>query len=119
MATRPRSTRTVTEVMKSVERSAARRKKARENRAAEIAARVPGEGFEPCIVSFIDVLGFRDLLDTRHAYDIRDILLHLRQFTAPDMIEKPRRMKDARLQNGQGKPFEKSSNAIRCHYLKL
>jgi hypothetical protein len=44
-------------------------------RHAEIAARVPGEGYEPCIVSFIDVLGFRNLLKTRHAHDIRDVLL--------------------------------------------
>jgi hypothetical protein len=83
--------------MQSVERSAARRRKAREKLAAEIAARVPGEGYEPCIVSFIDVLGFRDLLATRHAHDIRDIMLRLRKFTTPDELEKPRRMKDARL----------------------
>jgi hypothetical protein len=97
MARPPRPARTVAEVMKSVERSAARRRKAREQLAAEIAARVPGEGYEPCIVSFVDVLGFRDLLATRHAHDIRDIMLRLREFTTPDRIEKPRRMKDARL----------------------
>ncbi|MBO9621670.1 MAG: hypothetical protein J7500_03060 [Sphingomonas sp.] len=97
MAKPPRKPRTVAEVVKSVERSAARRKRAREKLAAEIAARVPGEGYEPCIVSFIDVLGFRDLLATRHAHDIRDIMLRLRKFTTPDAIDKPRRMKDARL----------------------
>lgn len=93
----PKPPRTVAEVVKSVERAAVRRKKQREKQAAEIASRVPGEGYEPSIVSFIDVLGFRDLLATRHAHDIRDIMLRLREFTTPDDLEKPRRMKDARL----------------------
>ncbi|RWI36099.1 hypothetical protein [Mesorhizobium sp.] len=88
---------TVAEALRSVERSAARKKRAREKRAAEIAARVPGEGYEPCIVSFIDVLGFRNLLETRHAHDIRDVLLQLRAFTAPVEELPTRRMKDARL----------------------
>jgi len=93
----PKPPRTVAEVVKSVERAAARRKRQREEQAAEIASRVPGEGYEPSIVSFIDVLGFRDLLATRHAHDIRDIMLRLREFTTPDDPEKPRRMKEARL----------------------
>lgn len=88
---------TVAEALRSVEQSAARRMRAREKHAAEIAARVPGEGYEPCIVSFIDVLGFRNLLETRHAYDIRDVLLQLRKFTAPVEELPTRRMKDARL----------------------
>lgn len=83
--------------MRSVQRSTARKKKAREKLAAEVAARKAGEGYEPCIVSFIDVLGFRDLLATRHAYDIRDIMLKLRQFTVPESTSQRRRMKDARL----------------------
>ena len=57
--------RTVAEALKSLERSAARQRQARAKRPAEVAARVPGGGYEPCIVSFIDVLGFRDLLATR------------------------------------------------------
>lgn len=89
--------RSVAEIMKSVERNTARKKRAREKAVAEVAARVPGEGYEPCIVSFIDVLGFRDLLATRHAHDIRDIMLRLRKFTAPDELERPRRMKQASL----------------------
>jgi len=106
----PKPVRTVAQVMKSVERSAARKKKAREKAAAEVAARVPGEGYEPCIVSFIDVLGFRDLLATRHAHDIRDIMLRLRKFTTPDEGERPRRMKDARLYS---QPFADSvSDAV-------
>ncbi len=88
---------TVTEALRSAQRSAARKKRAREKQAAEIAARVPGEGYEPCIVSFIDVLGFRNLLETRHAKDIRDVLLQLREFTAPVEELRTRKMKDARL----------------------
>ena len=88
---------TVAEALRSVEQSAARRKRAREKHAPEIAARVPGEGYEPCIVSFIDVLGFRNLLGTRHAHDIRDVLLQLREFTAPIEERPTRRVKDARL----------------------
>ena len=53
-------------ITKSVKRKISYQKKARKRRLAEIAARVPGEGYEPCIVSFIDVLGFRDLLQNRH-----------------------------------------------------
>jgi hypothetical protein len=88
---------TVAEALRSVERSTVRRRRARERHAAEVAARVPGEGYEPCIVSFIDVLGFRNLLETRHAHDIRDVLLQLRAFTAPVEELPTRRMKDARL----------------------
>jgi len=88
---------TVAEALRSVERSTARTKRTREKHAAEIAARVPGEGYEPCIVSFIDVMGFRNLLETRHAHDIRDVLVQLREFTTP-LEERPiRRVKDARL----------------------
>lgn len=54
---------TVAEALRSVERSTVRKRRARERHAAEVAARVPGEGYEPCIVSFIDVLGFRTLLE--------------------------------------------------------
>lgn len=88
---------TVAEALRAVERSTARKKRAREKHAAEIAARMPGEGYEPCIVSFIDVLGFRNLLETRHAHDIRDALLQLREFTAPLQERPSRRVKDARL----------------------
>jgi hypothetical protein len=89
--------RTVGEAMRSVQTSVARKRRAREKRAAEIAARMPGEGYEPCIVSFIDVLGFRNLLETRHAHDIREVLLQLRKFTAPVEERPTRRIKDARL----------------------
>lgn len=97
MAKPPKSARPIAEILKSVERSTARRRKAAERLAAEKAARRPREGYEPCIVSFVDVLGFRDLLATRHAHDIRDIMLTMRKYTTPDKDEKPRRMRDSRL----------------------
>lgn len=97
MAKSPKSPKTIAEVLKSIERASARRRKQREKQAAVVATRQPGEGYEPSIVSFIDVLGFRNLLATRHAHDIRDIMLRLREFTSPDQFETLRRMKDARL----------------------
>ena len=96
MAKPPQLALDVAGIIKSVKRRSARRRKAQEKLAAEIAARVPGEGYEPSIVSFIDVLGFRDLLAKRHAHDIRDIMLQLRKFMTPDEVEKLRSMKDAR-----------------------
>ena len=65
---------------------------------AEKAARVPGEGFEPGIVSFIDILGFRNLLQSRHAHDIRDAVLTLRKSTTP--IEH-----DSTVPNGKQRKF--------------
>lgn len=97
MSKKPAPTATLADVLKSVERSTTRRNRARAKHAAEVAARVPGEGYEPCIVSFIDVLGFRDLLATRHAYDVRDVMLSLREFSAPNELVVKRRKKDARL----------------------
>ncbi len=89
--------RVIADAMKKSKNKTARQHRKRESSAREIATRTPGGGYEPCIVSFIDVLGFRDLLTTRHAHDIRDILLKLRKFTTPDSEAPPRRMKDARL----------------------
>lgn len=54
------------------------------------------DGYEPGIVSFIDILGFRALLGTRSASEIQDVILNLREITASE--EPPaRRMKDVRL----------------------
>lgn len=39
--------------------------------------------YEPAIVSFIDILGFRALLTARAPQEIRDIILSLRDITAP------------------------------------
>lgn len=97
MAKIPKRYATVAEALQAVKRSTAREKRARKKHAAEVAARVPREGYEPCIVSFIDVLGFRNLLETRHAHDIRDVLLQLRAFTAPHEQGPTRRLKEARL----------------------
>lgn len=97
MARRTKQYETVAEALQAVALSTARKKRAREKRAVEIAARAPGGGYEPCIVSFIDVLGFRNLLNTRHAHDIRDVLLQLREFTAPPKELSARSVRDARL----------------------
>lgn len=97
MARKAKGFETVAEALQAAERSIARKKRAREKYEAEIAARVPGEGYEPSIVSFIDVLGFRNLLETRHAHDISDVLLKLREFTAPLEERFPRPVKDARI----------------------
>lgn len=97
MAKRTKQYETVVEALRAVDSATARKKRAREKRAVEIAARVPGEGYEPCIVSFIDVLGFRNLLNTRHAHDIRDVLLQLRKFTAPVEERPARPVKEARI----------------------
>src|SRR5690348_15252907 len=97
MSKKVKAAQKVVDAVKTAQRRSKRREKARERHAAEVAARVPGEGYEACIVSFIDVLGFRALLANRHAHDIRDILLQLREFTAPDEPAPARRMKEARL----------------------
>lgn len=97
MARKAKKYETLAETLRAFERSTARKKRAQKKHASEIAARTPGEGYEPCIVSFIYVLGFRNLLETRHAHDIRNVLLQLREFTAP-LEERPTRpVKDARL----------------------
>lgn len=41
-------------------------------------------GFERCVVTFIDILGYRRLLKTRHAEDIANVVKALRNFTAGD-----------------------------------
>ena len=97
MAKKAKGYDTVAQALRAVERSTACYKRAREKHAAEVAARVPGEGYEPCIVSFIDVLRFRCVLETRPAHDIRDVLLQLRGFTAPFEEGPNRRVKEARL----------------------
>jgi len=42
-------------------------------------------GFERCVVTFIDILGYKHILKTRHAGDIVNIIKNLREFTnSPD-----------------------------------
>ena len=43
--------------------------------------------YEPCIVAFIDVLGFRDLVNSRSAADVQDAISALQHFTTPDNEE--------------------------------
>jgi hypothetical protein len=56
-------------------------------------------GFERCVVTFIDILGYKSLLETRHAADIVKVLRALRSFTAGDADddEPPTRLDEARL----------------------
>jgi hypothetical protein len=44
-------------------------------------------GFERCVVTFIDILGYKHLLKTRHAKDIAKVVNALRSFTAGDADE--------------------------------
>ena len=53
--------------------------------------------YEPCVVSFIDVLGFRNLLATRSANDIHGLLKQLEQFTRPDEEDPPTSTGEVRL----------------------
>lgn len=43
-----------------------------------------GRGYERCIVTFIDILGYRNLLKTKHASEIADVVNALRSFTEGD-----------------------------------
>lgn len=55
-----------------------------------------GTEYEPCVVSFIDVLGFRDLINTRSAADVHDVVKKLERFTRPDEEVSPRSMDEVR-----------------------
>lgn len=56
-------------------------------------------GFERCVVTFIDILGFRNLLNTRTAAEIAGVVNALRRFTTgdSDKDDPPRRMKECRM----------------------
>ena len=43
-------------------------------------------GFERCVVTFIDILGYKQILKTRHAEDIAKVVKALRTFTAGDVL---------------------------------
>lgn len=58
--------------------------------------RADAADYEPGIVTFIDVLGFRAMLSDRPAGEIHDIILSLREFSKPE-IGHFRRMKEVRL----------------------
>lgn len=55
--------------------------------------------YEQCIVTFIDVLGFRSLINERSAADIRHVLATLRTSTEPPREPPPRHSDEIRLQS--------------------
>lgn len=59
----------------------------------------PGVEYEPCIVTFIDVLGFRSLLATRTAGEVHAVMHVLRDGTRPDYEPAPRSMNEVRLRS--------------------
>ncbi|WP_245285061.1 MULTISPECIES: hypothetical protein [Agrobacterium] len=59
-------------------------------------ARAGAADYEPGIVTFIDVLGFRAMLADRSAGEIHDIILSLREISTPE-VEHSRRMKEVRV----------------------
>lgn len=63
----------------------------------DIAPESRGVLYEPCVVSFIDVLGFRSIIDERSAAEVHSILSGLERFTRPDEEPPPRSMDEARL----------------------
>lgn len=69
--------------------------------------------YEPCIVSFIDVLGFRDIIETRPPAEIIKILETLEKSTKPPKEPIPRRMKEFRLYS-QAFAFTMSDAVIRA-----
>lgn len=84
---------TETAIEKAV-RQGRRRRAKREREVAK--SRADAAGYEPGIVTFIDILGFRAMLGSRPASEIHDIILSLREFTTPE-VEQFRRMKEVRL----------------------
>ena len=58
---------------------------------------LPPIRYEPCVVSFIDVLGFKHLLGTAPANEIYHVLNKLREFTRPEAEAAIRSMDEARL----------------------
>ncbi len=54
-------------------------------------------GYEPCVVAFIDVLGFRNLINTRSAAEVHRVLTRLEHFTRPEDQPPPRSMDEVRL----------------------
>lgn len=53
--------------------------------------------YEPCIVSFIDVLGFRSIIEKRSPGEIIKILSILKMYTAPEDEPQPRSMDEVRM----------------------
>jgi hypothetical protein len=55
-----------------------------------------GITYEPCVVSFIDVLGFRSVINTRSAAEVHSILTSLENFTRPEDEPLARSMDEVR-----------------------
>jgi hypothetical protein len=89
-----RAAKTITTAMdKALVQGRLRRAKEERNKAK---ARANAADYEPGIVTFLDVLGFRAMLSDRTAGEIHDIILSLREFTTPE-VEHFRRIKEVRL----------------------
>ena len=56
-------------------------------------------GYERCVVTFLDILGFRSLLARKSAEEIASDLVKFREFTEGDEPYQPQRMKDCRIQS--------------------
>ncbi|MBX5273205.1 hypothetical protein HJB99_31945 [Rhizobium sp. NLR17b] len=84
-------------IMAAIDKAVAqgRRRRAKVER-DKAKARADAADYEPGIVTFIDVLGFRAMLVDRPAGEIHDIILSLREFSTPE-VEHSRRMKEVRL----------------------
>ena len=81
----------------AIEKAVRQGRRRRAKREREVAkSRADAAGYEPGIVTFIDILGFRAMLGSRPASEIHDIILSLREFTTPE-VEQFRRMKEVRL----------------------
>ncbi len=81
----------------TIERAVARGRRLRARAAkAKEQARANAGHYEPAIVSFIDVLGFRAMLNDCSPGEIHNIILSLREFSTPD-LEVARRMKEVRV----------------------
>lgn len=72
-------------------------------------------GFETAIVTFLDILGYREILRTRNASEIVEIIGRLRNFGKGDgdEVDPPRRMKEAHLYS-QAFSESVSDAIVRC-----
>lgn len=62
------------------------KKKLQKKKVAEKSA-MPGIAYECCIVTFLDVLGFREIVRSRSACDVHKIIKQLERFARPAEIE--------------------------------
>ncbi|MBL4795961.1 MAG: hypothetical protein JKY50_00955 [Oleispira sp.] len=55
------------------------------------------EGYEECIVTFLDILGFRALLNSKSSTEITEIMTTFRRLSEPEEVEKVTRSAEVRL----------------------